>query len=143
MLAKSDMGERLSIYALDRIQSLDPTVDSYSIPEDFNASAYFADCYGIIHEGDVEEVRLKVFHENNKHRYLTALPLHPSQECVEEGDDYSILRYKLRPAYDFQQEILSHGADMEVLSPAWLRESIAEAYRKQYLLYSHGIRVNE
>ncbi len=143
VLAKSDMGERLSIYALDRIQSLDPTEEGYSIPEDFDAAAYFADCYGIIHDGEVEEVRLKVLHENHKHRYLAALPLHASQECIEEGADYSILRYQLRPAYDFQQEILSHGVDIEVLSPQWLRDNIAEIYRKQYLLYSHGVRVND
>ncbi len=142
VLAQSDIAEHLSIYALDRIQRLEPTEDDYTIPKDFDAASYFADCYGIIHDGEVEEVRLKVLHENNKHRYLDALPLHASQECLEETTDYSILRYHLRPSYDFQQEILSHGADIEVLSPPWLRESIAEVYRKQYLLYAHGVRVD-
>ncbi len=141
VLAKSDLGDKLSIYSLDRIQSLSPTERPYSIPDDFKAASFFEDCFGISMEAESEEVRLKVYHDHKKHLYLQALPLHASQAVEEEAADFTILRYHLRPSYDFRQEILSHGSDLEVLTPQWLRDNIAEIYRKQYLLYAHGVRV--
>ena len=32
--------------------------------------------------------------------------------------------YHLAPTYDFKQELLSHGAFVEVLSPDWFRDEI-------------------
>ncbi|WGU67848.1 WYL domain-containing protein [Capnocytophaga canimorsus] len=32
----------------------------------------------------------------------------------------------MRPTYDFRQEILSHGSEIEVISPNWFREEIKE-----------------
>ncbi len=133
--------EEPRIYALDRIEALSSTEESYSIPESFSAQQYFSDCYGIVRNDDPQEVLLKVYHEGNKHRFLASLPLHHSQQCIEQGEGYSLMRYHLRPTYDLRQEILSHGTDIEVISPLWLRELIAEVYRKQYLLYAHGVRV--
>jgi predicted DNA-binding transcriptional regulator YafY len=51
--------------------------------------------------------------------------MHSSQMETERNDDYSIFTLEVRPTYDFQQEILKNGADMEVLSPEWLRNEIA------------------
>ena len=70
----------------------------------------------------VETVRLRVRH--NQQPYFRALPLHHSQCEVETADDYAVFEYRLRPTYDFQQELLSRGSDVEVLAPTWLREEI-------------------
>lgn len=50
--------------------------------------------------------------------------MHHSQEEVETENDYSVFRYYLSPTYDFVQEILSHGCEVEVLSPGHLRDEI-------------------
>jgi predicted DNA-binding transcriptional regulator YafY len=36
-----------------------------------------------------------------------------------------MFEFKLYPSLDFIQEILSHGDEIEILSPQWVREEIA------------------
>lgn len=55
--------------------------------------------------------------------------MHHSQHEVEHTTEYSVFEYLLRPTYDFCQELLSHGSDIEVMSPQWLREQIKTAVK--------------
>ncbi|WP_404812356.1 WYL domain-containing protein [Capnocytophaga canimorsus] len=48
------------------------------------------------------------------------------QKEIKTEDNYTFFEYFLRPTYDFRQEILSHGAEIEVISPNWFREEIKE-----------------
>ena len=52
-----------------------------------------------------------------KNLYFRSLPLHHSQQVVAQTDEYTIFSCFLQPTYDFRQELLSHGAEVEVLSP--------------------------
>ena len=71
-----------------------------------------SDSFGIIVEDvDVQDIRVKV--HGMQRQYVRALPLHRSQKEV--------------PSFDFKQELLSWGADVEVLSPAWLRDEMRQA----------------
>ena len=68
--------------------------------------------------------------------YVRALPLHPTQRETERTAEYSVFEYRLAPTYDFRMELLSNGADVEVLRPAWFREevkSVVERMCKKYL----------
>ena len=38
----------------------------------------------------------------------------------------AVFSYFLSPTFDFKQEILSHGAGIEVLAPEWFREEVME-----------------
>ncbi len=55
---------------------------------------------------------------------MRSLPLHHSQEELENGEDFTTFGFYMSPAYDFIQEILSHGNDIEVLAPVWLRNLV-------------------
>ena len=114
------------IYALDRTQSIEPTDETFDYPKDFVAEDYFDDCFGIIADQnyDVETVKLKV--SAGQANYLRSLTLHQSQKEIERNDEYSIFKVRLRPTFDFRQEILSMGSDIEVLSPKWFRDELAE-----------------
>ena len=60
----------------------------------------------------------------NQAKYFRSLPLHWSQQEIKSTDEYSVFEYHIRPTYEFEQEILSHGADVEVLEPAWFRDKL-------------------
>ena len=62
--------------------------------------------------------------------YLRDLPLHEPQRETEQVEDYSIFEYQLCPTFDFQQEILWNGEDMERLELLWLRKEIAGKIKK-------------
>ena len=57
--------------------------------------------------------------------YLRSLPLHNSQREIKKAENYSVFELTIRPTYDFLQEILRNGENVEVLEPLWLREEIA------------------
>ena len=110
------------IYSLDRIKCLHLEEETFEMPKDWSANNYFDGCFGIIVEQDVvqETVKLKV--SARQANYIRDLKMHKSQQEVERNEEYSIFEYFLRPTFDFQQEILWNGEEMEVLEPIWLRK---------------------
>ena len=136
LIARSPYYNKLLIYALDRIQAMSICTDKrFKMPDSFNATDYFEECYGVI-AGDgttMETVKLKV--SAGQANYLRSLPLHHSQQEIEITEEYSIFELKLRPAYDFQQEILWNGEDVEVLEPLWLRKEVAQKVERMWNKY--------
>ena len=117
--------DKIRIYALDRFLEVNVTDETFKYPKKFKPESYFKECFGIIHDEDytMELVKLKV--RSDQSNYLRSLPLHHSQEEIECNDDFSIFTLKLRPTFDFQQELLWNGDALEVLEPLWLRREIA------------------
>lgn len=135
LVAKSATHETPRIYSLDRVSALQLTDNSFILPTDFDAEGFFVNCFGIIHDGKVESVEVKVCNISKKDRYFKSLPLHHSQEIIRQTTDHTTFRYYLQPSFDFRQELLSHGADVEVLSPKWLRDEIAKTTKECVKMY--------
>ena len=126
LIAFNPFIEEIMILALDRVKYIEKLNDeTFTLPDAFIAEDYFQNYYGIIAgaEGEPETVKLKV--SAGQANYFRSLPLHSSQQEIESDDEYSIFTLRICPEYDFQQEILSNGEDVEVLEPQWLREEIA------------------
>lgn len=133
LLAKS--GETLKIYSLDRILDMEESERAFEIPDDFDTEGYFKKYYGVItkEEAGPEDVLIKV--NASQVPYFRSLPLHQSQSEIETHEEYSIFYYALVPMYDFRKELLSNGADVEVLNPHWFREWIADEAKKMEEIY--------
>ena len=69
---------------------------------------------------------------------MRALPLHPSQKELERNIFGSIFALKIRPTFDFMQELLWNGEDVEVLEPQWLRLEIAGKVKRLWNKYKGG-----
>ena len=125
-----------TIYSLDRIRGFRLSSHSFEYPKDFNPQEYFDGCFGIITatDCDIQKVRLKV--NRGQANYLRDLPQHESQQETERTEEYSIFEYHLRPTFDFQQEILWNGEDVEVLEPLWLRNEIAGKIKRMWNKYN-------
>ena len=112
----------IKTYSLDRISSLNLLQDTFEMPEEVNPSEFFKDCFGIItNRNSAKRIVLRV--EPTQAKYFRALPLHPSQQ-EEVHDNYSIFSYKMRITYDLKEELMSHGASIEVLEPKELKTLI-------------------
>jgi hypothetical protein len=112
----------IKTYALDRISNLNLLQDTFIMPEDINPVDFFKDCFGIITNRNVAK-RIVLRVEPTQAKYFRALPLHSSQQ-EEVHDRYSIFSYKMRITYDLKEEIMSHGASIEVLEPKELKTLI-------------------
>lgn len=139
MLAHSPYYDKFYIYGLDRILDLKVDPDNkFKMPLSFNSSEYFEECFGVI-AGDgtkVEDVKLKV--SAGQANYLRSLPMHHSQQEVERMDDYSVFTLRIRPTYDFQQEILWNGEEMEVLEPLSLRDAMGKKIHGMWNKYKEN-----
>ncbi|MFK8273509.1 WYL domain-containing protein [Capnocytophaga canimorsus] len=124
----------IRIFGLDRILELQRTTEKFKFPTDFNLELFFSSSFGVFTDKQIERVVLKTNEEKTK--YLQSLPLHHSQKEMKTEDNYTFFEYFLRPTYDFRQEILSHGAEIEVISPNWFREEIQQIVAEMHKFYS-------
>ena len=131
------------IYALDRIIDIQTTDETFEMPKDWRSKEFFDDCFGIIADQRIEPQTVKLKVAVGQANYIRDLELHESQEEVERNDEYSIFEYFLRPSYDFLQEILWNGEEMEVLEPQWFREEIAGKIQRMWNKYSASGDKNE
>ena len=137
LVARSPYYDKIMIYALDRVKWLGLTERSFKYPKDFIPEEFFEDSFGIIADPKVriETVKLKV--SAGQANYLRSLTLHQTQKEIERTDEYSIFTVRLRPTFDFRQEILSQGCDIEVLEPKWFRDEIAEISKHMWNKYKN------
>ena len=105
----------------DRMITATIISEDFTLPKEFSADGYFGNIYGVRVYLDMkpEEVLLKVSLMQTK--YFRSLPLHKSPEEIETHEDYSVLSYFLTTDYDFKQDLLSFGEEVEVLEPKSLR----------------------
>lgn len=123
--------------ALDRMITATITSEHFTLPKEFSADGYFGNIYGVRVYSDMkpERVLLKVSPMQTK--YFRSLPLHRSQEEVETHEDYSVFSYFLTTDYDFKQDLLSFGKEVEVLAPEELRSNIIEMFKSLIIKYSN------
>lgn len=127
--------EKIITLALDRITAIQISDIHFDYPDDFDAATYYDESFGIIN-GDgtnVEHVVLKV--SALQSNYLRDLPMHDSQRETDRNNEYSLFELDIKPTFDFQQEILWAGEEMEVLQPLWLRKEIARQVKSMYNKY--------
>jgi len=124
MLGKSINYEHPRIYALDRIIDLDSTENRYKLPKGFDAAEFFSDSFGIIVSDFDKTQKVVIRVREGQQNYVRTLPWHHSQKEIARTESYSDFQYYIKPSFDFRQEILSHGSDVEVLEPQWLRDQI-------------------
>ena len=130
LLAKNYKREAPSIYALDRMEALSETDEHFDLPAGFSARDFFGDCYGVMHEEKRRPQHIVVRAYDRLAHYLRTLPLHHSQTEVATTPMYTDFSYYLCPTFDFMQELLAQGKDVEVLKPASLRKEMMEMLRE-------------
>lgn len=122
--------KRIRIYGLDRIQNLTATEKDFRYPKDFDPKRVFENSYGIMVDKKIPIEKVRVKGSADQRPYFRWLPLHASQKEEVTNADFSIFTYELQITYDFCQELLSHGYDVEVIEPNSLRNNMKEIFQE-------------
>jgi predicted DNA-binding transcriptional regulator YafY len=118
----STKGE-MRTYGLDRIRHIQMTSLSYTKNEFFDISNYFGHCIGVnMMNGIIEKIILH-FSVNEGH-YIKTQPLHKSQRVVSDNHNGLVLQYDLIINYELISIILGFGAEVKVIKPKALEETI-------------------
>ena len=121
----SHTGNHYATYALDRMQAVSMTDDTFEMPPGFSPQQYFAEYFGILTD-DTPMAHVIIRAHRWTPDYLRTLPLHHSQRELTSTPDYTDFSFDLRPTADFLGQLLSHGDGIEVLEPADLRQKMRE-----------------
>ncbi|MBR1556281.1 MAG: WYL domain-containing protein [Prevotella sp.] len=134
ILCRLDSGD-LRIFSLDRIKEIYSTDESFMVDPDFDAEAYFSDCFGVVREEKLNPERIVIRAFGTECNYLRDLPIHKTQREIAHTDDYTDFELYLRPTLDLQGQILSRGSRLKVLSPKSLAEKISRTLEETSALY--------
>lgn len=106
---------------LQRIERVTVTDEAFEPHASFDAKAYLAGSVGIHSTGKVEEYRVRTWRVGA--RLLGERPLHASQGSRRKGSNW-IFTWRLGDHHELQRMLLSMGAEVEVLAPAWFRDEM-------------------
>lgn len=118
---RCDNGE-LRLYSLDRISDIRPTQNRFRMPADFDPVKFFSDIIGVTYYDIPDKQKIIIRASAEQRSYLVSLPIHHSQKEVGPG----VFELRLRPGYDFIQELRRHADKIEVISPQWLRDRMRD-----------------
>lgn len=118
-----------SVYAFDRIESVEILEQKFKIDKDFDAADYFSNSYGIVVAENVEVERIVIRAFGYEPYYLRDLPLHHTQREINSTDEYSDFELRLRPTSEFKAQLMSRGQWIEVLEPQSLADEIVEWHK--------------
>lgn len=131
VLAHTDFHNSLRLYALDRMKDVKISDKLFKLPEDFSADDYFSRYFGVIvTDGKAENIQLKT--TDTRAKYLRSLPLHRSQKEIASN----LFELHLVPTDDFINAVRAMGAEVEIVSPDWLRKRLLQDAKDLVKKYS-------
>ena len=116
--------------SFDRITSLVLTDEPFAVDPDFDAEAFFSEYFGVMTDDRIPLQRIVLRAFGNERYALRDLPLHPSQQLVEDKSEYVDFELFLRPTSDFLAHILSRGRWVKVISPESIAQRISDMHRE-------------
>ncbi|MDN3594660.1 helix-turn-helix transcriptional regulator [Zunongwangia endophytica] len=134
LIGRDKKDDIIKNFSLDRISSLNITDKSFKHIE-YDSHLAFKDCFGIINGTNDKVSKIVLAFKVDQGRYIKSLPLHHSQKLISQTENEIRFEYKLKPTFDFVQEVLSHGSDVEVIAPLSLRKKIADKLKAAIARY--------
>ena len=133
VLGKSPGYERISIFALDRIESISNAGLPYE-DTDVDFDEYFENVIGVtVSDNPIETVQLWISRQQID--YIETKPMHRSQRLISKDENGGVIEMDLIPNYELEQTVLALGEHAKVLEPTSLSERIQQRLNdsiKQY-----------
>lgn len=121
------------IFKVERIEAIELTNETYTIPADFDANKYFSSAWGIVVEGEEQTVKLKFNPEIA--RLMEETIWHPSQALEKQADGSAIMTLRVFYTYELVTWIMGWGEKVEVLEPAELRKEVLQTAKAMVKIY--------
>ncbi len=135
LIAKDSNGKYPKTFALDRMTDLEITNIRFSIPASFDMHELFRYCYGIITPTDQQPEEVILSFDPDQGKYIKSLPLHETQEILEDNDDELRIKLKVYITHDFIMELLSYSNNVKVLQPKSLTNRLMAEYENAWKQY--------
>jgi len=126
---------KISNKALDRIHRIAIANVLFKPNTSIDFAHFFDDIIGVsIPNEDVKKETIVLRFTPTRFPYVTSKPIHHSQSVLSA--DECTISLEVKPTRELKQQILSFGADVEVISPAYFRHQIEVEITELYKKYS-------
>src|SRR5581483_4354301 len=127
--------KQIRTFAIERIESLEKTRDSFEKPADFSVENYLESAFGVVKEDPFD---VEIVFNADISEYVRSRVWHPSQQVHEIGNGRISMKMHVGGEFELVSWILSFGPSAVVLSPERLRRRVetelvrsVENYRKE------------
>lgn len=129
VVGKSETSDEIKTFGLDRISNLNILSQKFKKDNSVDLNEKFKYSFGIYSSDEypIENVILSFNLEDGS--YLKTVPLHSSQEIVNQTKDEIIIKLRLRITEDFVMALLSRSWSLKVIEPSSLRQRVYEIYK--------------
>lgn len=135
VMAKDSKDRTIKSFALDRLSNLEITNQTFQYPDNYNIEQSYRYCFGIISPNGEEPRDIILSFTPFQGKYIKTLPLHDTQQILEDNDEELKIQLKLCLTHDLFMELLSFGDNMKVLEPKSLADQIKQAHEKAFRQY--------
>lgn len=126
--------DKIANKALDRIQHISLANVPFRSNTTIDFAHFFDDIIGVsIPKDDVEKETIVLRFTEARFPYVTSKPMHKSQIILSE-DEHTV-SLEVKPTRELEQQILSFGSDVEVLSPESIRSQVGEKIKDNFKKY--------
>jgi len=126
--------DAIRTFKIERIESAELTNEPYRIPADFDANEFFGSSWGIVVEGEVKTVKLRI-KDPEIMRIMEETIWHPSQVLERQKDGSMLMTLRVTDTVDLLSWILGWGEKIEVLEPPEIRETLIETIEAMSKVY--------
>ena len=129
VLGFSEARESIITLGLDRIIKLNQSNVLFKENKVLKPKEYFQHTLGItLGKGPVEEIEL--WFSLVQAPYIKTQHLHHTQKTVRDDNEGLVISLKLIPNPELTQLLLSYGAEVKILKPKLLRDSVKQVWEK-------------
>jgi CRISPR-associated endonuclease/helicase Cas3 len=135
LIGHSDVFNDVATFKVERIERAVVTGEPFTLPQDFDEAKLLQHAWGIWYgEGEPQTVKLRFFGEQVTRRVKETI-WHPSQKPIEDTSDGCIWTAEVAEWREMVPWVRGWGADVEVVEPEELRETLMAEVRKLTTLY--------
>jgi len=124
LIAIDTKDKMLKSFGLDRINYLDVSEKQFREKYKYNFREHFKNAFGVMNLSEQNPEKIVMKCSRHQGEYIKSFPLHQSQKELKETPEEIYFEFFLHPTYDFMQEILSYGKEVQVLEPKTLVDEV-------------------
>jgi len=117
-------------FKVDRVQEAEILDTTYAVPPEFDLDAYLGDAWGLMRGAAGPAERVELLFEPEAGRWVAEEHWHKSQQSETLPDGRVRVTFQVGITPEMVSWLLYYGARVQVLTPAWLRERVAEEHRR-------------
>lgn len=116
VIGYSELRSDIRSFAVDRIQHIDRRNASFVMLKGFDPISYFRHSFGVTVMQE-KPIRLVLQFTKRQGDYLKVVPIHRTQEIIEENEEGLKVVLTTYPTYELFMKLLSYGENVVVLEP--------------------------